>query len=167
MSSWSLSFPLHGSLWESPFPSSLSMWFLAASPLEEEKFGFLAFSGISRLTWLVCLFGELSLISATLEDRKEDQYLKMTVQLETQNKGWVVRSPKRLLMSSGSLRVTLPWHPDPRQVSAPVERESSHLVYVVFPSFTPSEVWRNNGSPVAIKQIMAYRNKASKSYASN
>ncbi|CAO2578950.1 Biliverdin reductase A [Lemmus lemmus] len=58
-----------------------------ASPLDEEKFGFPAFSGISRLTWLVCLFGELSLISATLEDRKEDQYLKMTVQLETQSKG--------------------------------------------------------------------------------
>ncbi|XP_051000871.1 biliverdin reductase A [Acomys russatus] len=58
-----------------------------ASPLEEEKFGFPAFSGISRLTWLVCLFGELSLISATLEEQKEDQYLKMTVQLQTQNKG--------------------------------------------------------------------------------
>lgn len=58
-----------------------------AGPLDEEKFGFPAFSGISRLTWLVCLFGELSLISATLEDRKEDQYLKMTVQLETQSKG--------------------------------------------------------------------------------
>lgn len=58
-----------------------------ASPLEEERFGFPAFSGISRLTWLVSLFGELSLISATLEERKEDQYMKMTVQLETQNKG--------------------------------------------------------------------------------
>nr|XP_042132103.1 biliverdin reductase A isoform X2 [Peromyscus maniculatus bairdii] len=72
------------------FAAAQDLWELAAqkaSPLEEEKFGFLAFSGISRLTWLVCLFGELSLISATLEDRKEDQYLKMTVQLETQNKG--------------------------------------------------------------------------------
>ncbi|XP_034349619.1 biliverdin reductase A isoform X1 [Arvicanthis niloticus] len=58
-----------------------------ASPLEEEKFGFPAFSGISRLTWLVSLFGELSLISATLEEQKEDKYIKMTVQLETQNKG--------------------------------------------------------------------------------
>uniref|UniRef100_A0A8C6HK08 Biliverdin reductase A n=2 Tax=Mus spicilegus TaxID=10103 RepID=A0A8C6HK08_MUSSI len=57
-----------------------------ASPLEEEKFGFPAFSGISRLTWLVSLFGELSLISATMENQKEDQYMKMTVQLETQNK---------------------------------------------------------------------------------
>ncbi|XP_052039481.1 biliverdin reductase A isoform X3 [Apodemus sylvaticus] len=58
-----------------------------ASPLEEERFGFPAFSGISRLTWLVSLFGELSLISATMEDRKEDKYMKMTVQLETQNRG--------------------------------------------------------------------------------
>ncbi|ELK33299.1 Biliverdin reductase A, partial [Myotis davidii] len=57
-----------------------------AGPLEEEPFGFPAFSGISRLTWLVSLFGELSLVSATLEKRKEDQYLKMTVCLETENK---------------------------------------------------------------------------------
>ncbi|KAB1276432.1 Biliverdin reductase A [Camelus dromedarius] len=57
-----------------------------AGPLEEERFGFPAFSGISRLTWLVSLFGELSLVSATLEERKEDQYMKMTVCLETENK---------------------------------------------------------------------------------
>ncbi|XP_053074657.1 biliverdin reductase A isoform X4 [Acinonyx jubatus] len=57
-----------------------------AGPLEEERFGFPAFSGISRLTWLVSLFGELSLISATLEERKEDQHMKMTVCLETENK---------------------------------------------------------------------------------
>ncbi|XP_029418833.1 biliverdin reductase A [Nannospalax galili] len=57
-----------------------------AGPLAEEQFGFPAFSGISRLTWLVCLFGELSLVSATLEERKEDQYMKMTVHLKTENK---------------------------------------------------------------------------------
>ncbi|XP_036280460.1 biliverdin reductase A isoform X1 [Pipistrellus kuhlii] len=57
-----------------------------AGPLEQERFGFPAFSGISRLTWLVSLFGELSLVSATLEERKEDHYLKMTVCLETENK---------------------------------------------------------------------------------
>ncbi|XP_005319281.3 biliverdin reductase A isoform X1 [Ictidomys tridecemlineatus] len=57
-----------------------------AGPLEKERFGFPAFSGISRLTWLVSLFGELSLVSATLEERKEDQYMKMTVHLETENK---------------------------------------------------------------------------------
>lgn len=57
-----------------------------AGPLEEERFGFPAFSGISRLTWLVSLFGELSVVSATLEERKEDQYMKMTVCLETENK---------------------------------------------------------------------------------
>ncbi|XP_014317642.1 biliverdin reductase A isoform X3 [Myotis lucifugus] len=77
------------------YPMALSwtaakdLWELAeqkAGPLEEERFGFPAFSGISRLTWLVSLFGELSLVSATLEERKEDQYLKMTVCLETENK---------------------------------------------------------------------------------
>ncbi|XP_076975471.1 biliverdin reductase A [Tamandua tetradactyla] len=57
-----------------------------ASPLEEDRFGFPSFSGISRLTWLVSLFGELSLVSATLEERKEDQYMKMTVCLETENR---------------------------------------------------------------------------------
>ncbi|XP_055291819.1 biliverdin reductase A-like [Moschus berezovskii] len=57
-----------------------------AAPLEEEWFGFPAFSSISHLTWLVSLFGELSLRSATLEERKEDQYMKMTVCLETENK---------------------------------------------------------------------------------
>ncbi|KAM4874669.1 LOW QUALITY PROTEIN: biliverdin reductase A [Thomomys bottae] len=57
-----------------------------AGPLEEEQFGFPAFSGISRLTWLVSLFGELSLVSATLEEHKEEQYMKMTVHLETKDK---------------------------------------------------------------------------------
>ncbi|XP_037362894.1 biliverdin reductase A [Talpa occidentalis] len=57
-----------------------------AGPLEEERFGFPAFSGISRLTWLVSLFGELSVVSATLEEQKENQYMKMTVCLETENK---------------------------------------------------------------------------------
>ncbi|XP_015993551.2 biliverdin reductase A isoform X3 [Rousettus aegyptiacus] len=77
------------------YPMTLSraaaqdLWELAeqkAGPLAEERFGFPAFSGISRLTWLVSLFGELSLVSATLEERKEDQYMKMTVCLETENK---------------------------------------------------------------------------------
>ncbi|XP_004449137.1 biliverdin reductase A [Dasypus novemcinctus] len=57
-----------------------------AGPLDEDRFGFPSFSGISRLTWLVSLFGELSLVSATLEERKEAQYMKMTVCLETENK---------------------------------------------------------------------------------
>ncbi|XP_069856058.1 biliverdin reductase A-like isoform X2 [Dipodomys merriami] len=57
-----------------------------AGPLEEGQFGFPAFSGISRLTWLVSLFGELSLVSATLEEQKEKQYMKMTVHLETKDK---------------------------------------------------------------------------------
>ncbi|XP_036184830.1 biliverdin reductase A isoform X2 [Myotis myotis] len=57
-----------------------------AGPLEEERFGFPSFSGVSCLTWPLSLFRELSLVSATLEERKEDQYLKMTVCLETENK---------------------------------------------------------------------------------
>lgn len=65
---------------------NILLWFPAAAPLEKERFGFPAFSGISRLTWLVALFGELSLVSATLEERKEEQYMKMTVSLETKNK---------------------------------------------------------------------------------
>uniref|UniRef100_A0A5F8GRM2 Biliverdin reductase A n=1 Tax=Monodelphis domestica TaxID=13616 RepID=A0A5F8GRM2_MONDO len=55
-------------------------------PLDKGKFGFIAFSAISRLSWLVSLFGELSFISATMEERKEDQYQKMTVHLETVDK---------------------------------------------------------------------------------
>ncbi|XP_075414275.1 biliverdin reductase A isoform X2 [Tenrec ecaudatus] len=57
-----------------------------AAPLKEEQFGFPAFSGISRLTWLVALFGELSVVSATLVERKEEQSMKMTVCLETEQK---------------------------------------------------------------------------------
>ncbi|XP_068939836.1 biliverdin reductase A [Petaurus breviceps papuanus] len=55
-------------------------------PFEKERFGFLAFSSIARLSWLVSLFGELALISATMEEQKENQYQKMTVNLETVNK---------------------------------------------------------------------------------
>lgn len=46
-------------------------------------FGFPSFSGIARLTWLVDLFGELSVSSATLEERPERNYSKMTAQLQT------------------------------------------------------------------------------------
>ncbi|XP_074139727.1 biliverdin reductase A isoform X2 [Sminthopsis crassicaudata] len=55
-------------------------------PLEKERFGFLAFSSIARLSWLVSLFGELAVISATMEEQEENKYLKMTVNLETVNK---------------------------------------------------------------------------------
>ncbi|KAM4623572.1 biliverdin reductase A [Polymixia lowei] len=46
-------------------------------------FGFLAFSGISRLTWLVDLFGKLSVNTSTIEERPNDNYAKMTAQLVT------------------------------------------------------------------------------------
>ncbi|XP_028919388.1 biliverdin reductase A isoform X1 [Ornithorhynchus anatinus] len=54
-----------------------------AGPLDEERFGFPSFSGISRLSWLVDLFGELSLVSATMEEQKDKKYLKMTADLKT------------------------------------------------------------------------------------
>ncbi|XP_041849003.1 biliverdin reductase A [Melanotaenia boesemani] len=46
-------------------------------------FGFPAFSGISRLTWLVDLFGELSVMAATFEEDSANGYTKMTVKLLT------------------------------------------------------------------------------------
>ena len=55
----------------------------AGGPLKND-FGFLAFSGIARLTWLVDLFGELSVSGATMVEDKEKNYMKMTVQLQTE-----------------------------------------------------------------------------------
>ncbi|XP_038574737.1 biliverdin reductase A-like [Micropterus salmoides] len=46
-------------------------------------FGFQAFSGIARLTWLVELFGELSVTAATLEEDSGKNYSKMTAKLLT------------------------------------------------------------------------------------
>ncbi|XP_026230351.1 biliverdin reductase A isoform X2 [Anabas testudineus] len=46
-------------------------------------FGFPAFSGIARLTWLVDLFGELSVTAATMEEDAENSYSKMTAKLLT------------------------------------------------------------------------------------
>ncbi|KAM9349535.1 biliverdin reductase A [Symphorus nematophorus] len=46
-------------------------------------FGFPAFSGIARLTWLVELFGELSVAAATFEEDSAKNYSKMTAQLST------------------------------------------------------------------------------------
>lgn len=47
------------------------------------SFGFPAFSGIARLTWLVELFGNLSVTAATLEEEPEKSYFKMTARLNT------------------------------------------------------------------------------------
>ena len=46
-------------------------------------FGFPAFSGIARLTWLVDLFGELSVTAASLEEDSANSYSKMTAKLLT------------------------------------------------------------------------------------
>ncbi|XP_034038711.1 biliverdin reductase A [Thalassophryne amazonica] len=46
-------------------------------------FGFPSFSGISRLTWLVDLFGKLSVTAATLEQSSSENSTKMTAQLLT------------------------------------------------------------------------------------
>ncbi|XP_055057302.2 biliverdin reductase A [Misgurnus anguillicaudatus] len=47
-------------------------------------FGFPSFSGIARLTWLVDLFGELTVTAASLVEEKENKYMKMTAHLLTQ-----------------------------------------------------------------------------------
>ncbi|XP_077413576.1 biliverdin reductase A [Vanacampus margaritifer] len=46
-------------------------------------FGFLTFSGIARLTWLVELFGELSVTAATMELDLGNNYSKMTAKMRT------------------------------------------------------------------------------------
>lgn len=51
-------------------------------PLKSD-FGFPAFSGIARLTWLVDLFGELRVSAATMSEDTEKSYMKMTVHLLT------------------------------------------------------------------------------------
>lgn len=50
------------------------------------RFGFLAFSGIARLTWLVELFGELTVEKAVFEDNPSNGYSKMTANLLTADK---------------------------------------------------------------------------------
>ncbi|XP_032091497.1 biliverdin reductase A isoform X2 [Thamnophis elegans] len=54
-------------------------------PLDERYSGFPSFSGIARLTWLVDLFGDLTVTSATRE-QQEKNYFRMTVHFQTPNK---------------------------------------------------------------------------------
>ncbi|NXA52532.1 BIEA reductase, partial [Nothocercus julius] len=54
--------------------------------LDEKQAGFPAFSGIARLTWLVDLFGDLTVTSATREEQKEKNYSRMTAHFQTANK---------------------------------------------------------------------------------
>ncbi|XP_019391225.1 PREDICTED: biliverdin reductase A [Crocodylus porosus] len=55
-------------------------------PLDEKRSGFPSFNGIARLTWLIDLFGDLTVTSATREEQKEKDYSKMTAHFETANK---------------------------------------------------------------------------------
>ncbi|XP_060785402.1 biliverdin reductase A [Neoarius graeffei] len=48
-------------------------------------FGFLSFSGIARLTWLVELFGELDVKAASMVEDPERKHQKMTVHLLTKD----------------------------------------------------------------------------------
>ncbi|NXE28853.1 BIEA reductase, partial [Ardeotis kori] len=54
--------------------------------LDESKTGFPAFSGIARLTWLIDLFGDLTVTSATREKQKDKNYSRMTVHFQTADK---------------------------------------------------------------------------------
>ncbi|XP_076601059.1 biliverdin reductase A isoform X2 [Chaetodon auriga] len=47
------------------------------------QFGFPAFTGIARLTWLVELFGELSVTAAAIEEDSSNNYSKLTAKLKT------------------------------------------------------------------------------------
>ncbi|KAK1173625.1 biliverdin reductase A [Acipenser oxyrinchus oxyrinchus] len=49
-------------------------------------FGFASFGGMARLTWLVDLFGELTLTAAEMEEQKENKYMKLTARFLTKEK---------------------------------------------------------------------------------
>lgn len=70
--------------------SRLSVAVIPGSVLDESKTGFPAFSGIARLTWLIDLFGDLTVTSATREKQKDKSYSRMTVHFQTANKKWVM-----------------------------------------------------------------------------
>ncbi|GCC22547.1 hypothetical protein chiPu_0000935, partial [Chiloscyllium punctatum] len=64
-------------------------------PLDRQRTGFPAFSGISRLSWLVDLFGELTFKSATLEEQQKQHYWKMTVHFLTKSSRPLVWTEER------------------------------------------------------------------------
>ncbi|XP_078453185.1 biliverdin reductase A isoform X3 [Lampetra planeri] len=91
-------------------------------PLCEKKSGFLAFSGVTRVTWFVDLFGELSVEKAMLETCPEQQNTKLTAHLLTANNKrltWVeergeglMRSKQmRISFTDGSCMESLPQGP--------------------------------------------------------
>ncbi|KAM9307621.1 biliverdin reductase A [Gastrophryne carolinensis] len=54
-------------------------------PLDKQLSGFPSFSGIARVSWLVDLFGELTVTSAVLEESSADDYSKLTACFSTSN----------------------------------------------------------------------------------
>ncbi len=54
-------------------------------------------AGIARLTWLVDLFGELTVTAASLEE-KNNTYMKMTAHFLTQQQKWVHCGHRQLLL---------------------------------------------------------------------
>ncbi|CAM9388328.1 unnamed protein product [Lampetra planeri] len=85
-------------------------------------YGFLAFSGVTRVTWFVDLFGELSVEKAMLETCPEQQNTKLTAHLLTANNKrltWVeergeglMRSKQmRISFTDGSCMESLPQGP--------------------------------------------------------
>lgn len=69
-------------------PPSHILWSPSGGPLKD-GFGFLSFSGVSRLTWLVDLFGELSVKAASTVEEPERRYTKMTAHMLTKDQKWV------------------------------------------------------------------------------
>lgn len=61
----------------------------AGGPLSA-GFASLTFSGVSRLTWLVDLFGELSVTGASVEEDGGAQRVKLTAQLLTEEQRYCV-----------------------------------------------------------------------------
>ncbi|MGH0145965.1 UNVERIFIED_CONTAM: hypothetical protein FKN15_012934 [Acipenser sinensis] len=59
-------------------------------------FGFASFGGIARLTWLVDLFGELTLTAAEMEEQKENKYMKLTARFLTKEKRPTMQPPPEL-----------------------------------------------------------------------
>lgn len=68
-----------------PF-SRCSIFISVGGPLDEKRSGFPSFNGIARLTWLIDLFGDLTVTSATREEQKEKDYSRMTAHFETADK---------------------------------------------------------------------------------
>uniref|UniRef100_A0A8C4R0X7 Biliverdin reductase catalytic domain-containing protein n=1 Tax=Eptatretus burgeri TaxID=7764 RepID=A0A8C4R0X7_EPTBU len=57
--------------------------------MDFEKCGFPSFSGVSRLSWLVNLFGELQVEAATMEERHAKQYFQLRAKLLNKMLTWV------------------------------------------------------------------------------